>query len=65
MKVKCKKCDREFSEEPTDYPGKVYVHQDEVMCEDCLVQMGVLPDHDKSADFHLFTEQAMFLQRKI
>jgi len=64
MRVKCKECDREFSEEPTAYPGKVYVHQDEIICEDCLIATGVLPDHDESAHLRLLTEQAMYLQRK-
>ncbi len=64
MKAKCEKCDREFSEEPTAYPGKVYVHHDEVLCEDCLISMGVLPDHADSEHTRLLTEEAMFLQRK-
>jgi hypothetical protein len=43
--VKCEKCDREFKEkEAKEYPGKVYVHQGKVMCEDCLIDMGVMPD---------------------
>ena len=43
--VKCEKCDREFSpEEAMEYPGKVHVYQGKVMCEDCLVDMGVSPD---------------------
>jgi hypothetical protein len=63
MKIKCSKCDREFTDEPNNYPGKVYVHQDEVMCEDCLVNMGVLPDHAESEHTRLITEQAWFLQR--
>lgn len=47
--VKCEKCDREFDEaKATEYPGKVYVHQGRIMCEDCLVEMGVTPDDSES-----------------
>ncbi len=43
--IKCDKCDREFSEEEAmEYPGKVHVHKGRVVCEDCLVEMGVMPD---------------------
>ncbi len=43
--VKCEKCDREFDEdEAMEYPGKVYVHKGKVMCEDCLIGLGVMPD---------------------
>ncbi len=43
--VKCEKCDREFHDDKArEYPGKVYVHKGKVVCEDCLVDMGVLPD---------------------
>jgi hypothetical protein len=63
MNIKCEKCDREFSDQPNDYPGKVYVHQGEVMCEDCLTRMGVLPDHADTSHTHLLTESAMYLSR--
>ena len=63
MEAKCDKCDREFSEEPNEYPGKVYVHHNQILCEDCLVNMGVLPDHDDSAHTRLLTEVNMFANR--
>ena len=44
MKVKCKDCDREFSERANDDLSKVYVHRDEVICEGCLTAKGILPD---------------------
>ena len=43
--VKCEKCNLEFHEDKAmEYPGKVYVHKGKVLCEDCLVDMGVIPD---------------------
>jgi hypothetical protein len=43
--VKCEKCDREFNDQDAfEYPGKLYVHQGKVLCEDCLIDMGVSPD---------------------
>ena len=42
MQAKCEKCDREFQDgKAIEYPGKVYVHKGKVVCEDCLVDMGV------------------------
>ncbi len=60
MDAKCKKCDREFSEVPNEYPGKVYVHHGETTCEDCLIGMGVLPDHADEAHTRLLTESMMY-----
>ncbi len=45
QQIKCEKCDREFSEdEAIEYPGKVHVHKGQIICETCLVDMGVSPD---------------------
>jgi len=62
MEAKCKKCDREFSDQPNEYPGKVYVHKGEVICEDCLAGIGVLPDHADSEHTHLFTDAQLYLR---
>ena len=63
MEIKCKHCNREFTEEPNAYPGKVYTHFGEAICEDCLIGMGVLPDHADSEHTRLMTEHEMFIRR--
>jgi len=60
MNVKCKKCDREFSESPNEYPGKVYVHHNEILCEDCLVDMGVTPDTADPEKTYLYTRSDLY-----
>ncbi len=58
--VKCEKCDREFSDQPNEYPGKVYVHHGKIMCEDCLVDMGVVPDSADPAQTYRYTRSELF-----
>ncbi len=57
--VKCQKCGQEFSTQPNQYPGKVYVHHGEFLCEDCLVGMGPVPDGREDAAM-LYTEGALY-----
>lgn len=63
MKIKCKECGTEFTDEANDYPGKVYEHQGEAVCENCLIGMGVLPDHAEEEHTRLMTETAWFFAR--
>ncbi len=43
--AKCEKCDREFDEEHiVEHPNSVRVYHNKVMCEDCLIDMGVSID---------------------
>ena len=58
--VKCEKCDREFSAQPNEYPGKVYVHRGKVMCEDCLLDMGVMPDSADPQTTYLYTRTDLY-----
>jgi hypothetical protein len=60
IKVKCEKCDREFSEQPDEYPGKVYVHHEKVLCEDCLVDMGVEPGTADPSKTFIYTHSDLF-----
>ncbi len=40
--MKCEKCDREFSEkEAHKHTSKVRVYRGKIVCEDCLLGMGV------------------------
>ena len=39
--MKCEKCDREFTEEEHRHPGKIYKLEQKILCESCVVDMGV------------------------
>ncbi len=60
MKARCEKCDREFSDQPTEYPGKVYVHHGKMICEDCLIDMGVTPDTADPTGTFIYTHTDLF-----
>ena len=60
MEVKCDKCDREFRDEPNQHPGKVYVHHEKPICEDCLVEMGVMPDSADPHSTYVYTRQQLY-----
>jgi hypothetical protein len=60
MKAKCEKCDREFSDQPNEYPGKVFVHHGKIICEDCLVDMGVTPDSTDPNTTFIYTHTDLF-----
>ena len=60
MEVKCEKCDREFSDQPNEYPGKVYVHHGEKICENCLLDMGVMPDSADPTTTYLYTRNDLY-----
>ncbi len=60
--VKCEKCGREFKDdEAMVYPGKVYVYKGKVMCEDCLIGMGVMPDTAEPYSVYIKTHTEMGL----
>ena len=43
--LKCDKCDREFDEHQiVEHPGMVRVYHNKIICEDCLIDMGVSID---------------------
>ncbi len=60
MDIKCDKCDREFQDQPNEYPGKVYVHHNSIMCEDCLMDMGVMPDSANPESTYLYTRTDLY-----
>jgi hypothetical protein len=53
--VTCTKCSREFSGlQVTKEAATVYVHNGNVLCKDCLIEMGVMPE--SSEPFQVYEE---------
>ncbi len=44
-KVECKECKRVFTDKPGGKKVKVFQHEGELLCEECLVGKGYLPPH--------------------
>ena len=62
-KVKCKDCKREFTDQPKGDPVKVYEHEGEFLCKDCLVDRGLLPPHDADEHDHIVWEYLTLFPR--
>ena len=62
MEVKCKECGTEYTTEPNEYPypGKIYQHGSEAICENCIIGPGVLPDHDAASHERQILESAWY-----
>ena len=63
METECKKCKRKFTDKVNDRPMKMYIHKGEAVCADCLMGMGVLPDHDPESHNTLLTETVRYMMR--
>jgi hypothetical protein len=65
MKIKCKECSKEFTDQANEnpYPGKIYEHAGEALCENCLVGMGSLPDHSEDAHLRVIADSAWYYVR--
>ena len=62
MKVRCDKCDREFTDDPNPHPGKVYMHHGKPICEDCLVDMGITPDTADPTKTYIYARTELYHQ---
>ena len=60
MNIKCNKCDCEFTDQPNNSPAKVYVHKGEMVCEHCLMDMGVSPDTANPQETYLYTRDDLY-----
>ena len=65
MNMMDQRLDQEYTHELNEYPypGKVYVHYGERLCEDCLVGIGVLPDHSDQHHIRVITDFNWCYQR--
>jgi hypothetical protein len=60
MEIACRECGQLFTDEPNERPAKLYQHEGEAVCENCLINMGVLPDHDTRDHTRLLIESMWF-----
>jgi len=44
-KMKCKHCGQEFSDQPNGEPVRMYEHEGEAICHNCVIGEQRLPDH--------------------
>ncbi len=53
--IKCDKCDHEFKEGPP-HLNKIHVHKGKIICDDCLIAMGVPLDETHSYEEYIRTQ---------
>ena len=44
-KMRCKHCGQEFTDQPNGEPVRMYEHEGEAICHNCVIGEQRLPDH--------------------